>query len=276
MSALRLLVIGAHPDDAEFHVGGIMQRFCTAGHVVKVISVTDGSAGHHQLTPNALAEVRRAEAARAAVLFGFSTEVWRWPDGALTACLAARLQVIRAIRLFAPDLVITHRTNDYHPDHRAVGQLVQDASFMVRVPHVADDVPALRQDPVVMFMADFFSRPNAFRADLVVDVGPQMRGIIDMLACHASQVFEWLPWLDGRDNVPTLAEDRRVWLERWFEHRPRKIADRFRAELQATYGLNGARVVHAEALEESEYAARLSNALRQKLFGWMHSADDAR
>ncbi len=274
MSALRLLVIGAHPDDAEFHVGGIMQRFCNAGHVVKVTSVTDGSAGHHLLQPNALAEVRRAESASAAALFGFDTEVWQWPDGALTASLPARLQIIRAIRSFGPDLVITHRTNDYHPDHRAVGQLVQDASFMVRVPHVAPDVAALRQDPVVMFMTDFFSRPNPFRADLVVDVGPQMRGIIDMLACHASQVFEWLPWLDGRDTVPTQAEDRRDWLMRWFEHRPRKIADRFRAELQTTYGLYGARVIHAEALEESEYAARLNSALRQKLFGWMHSADD--
>ncbi len=274
MSALRLLVIGAHPDDAEFHVGGILQRFCNAGHVVKVISVTDGAAGHHLLQPSTLAKVRRVEAARAAALSGFDTEVWQWPDGELTASLPARLQIIRAIRSFGPDLVITHRTNDYHPDHRAVGQLVQDASFMVRVPHVAPDVPALRQDPVVMFMADFFSRPNLFRADLVVDVGPQLDGIIDMLACHASQVFEWLPWLDGRDDVPTTPADRRVWLARWFEHRPRKIADRFRAELQATYGLYGARVMHAEALEASEYAARLSSALRQKLFGWMHGADD--
>ena len=267
---LRLLVIGAHPDDAEFHVGGLLARFSAAGHQVHVISVTDGAAGHHQLPANELARVRAREAERAGAIAGFGTEVWALPDGALEPTLDVRLQVIRAIRRFAPDLLLTHRVNDYHPDHRAVGQLVQDASFMVRVPKVAPEVPALRADPVVMFMADFFTRPNAFRGDVVVDVGEQMPRIIDMLDCHASQVYEWLPWLDGRPAAPADPGQRKAWLHDWFAHRPRAIAERHREALVHAYGDRGDDVQYAEALEESEYGRRLSPRLREQLFGWLY------
>ena len=269
--ALRLLVIGAHPDDAEFHAGGLLTRFCAAGHRVHVISVTDGAAGHHALPADALAKARAEEAARAGARCGFSTEVWQHPDGALEPTLAVRMQVIRAIRAFAPDVLLTHRVNDYHPDHRAVGQLVQDASFMVRVPKVAPEVPALRADPVVLFMADFFTRPNAFRGDVVVDVGPEMPAIIDLLDCHATQVYEWLPWLDGRDDVPTTPEARRAWLHAWFAHRPRAVAERHREALVHAYGDRAEDIEFAEALEESEYGRRLTPRLRQQLFGWLYA-----
>ena len=81
------------------------------------------------------------------------------PDGALQATLELRQRVIREIRGFRPDLVLTHRTNDYHPDHRATGQVVQDASFLVRVPRIVPEVPVLQRDPVVAFMSDLFTKP---------------------------------------------------------------------------------------------------------------------
>ena len=133
---LRLLILGAHPDDADVHAGGLASIYRQLGHVVKMISVTDGGAGHHQRSSAELAEIRRAEAAAAGKVIGAAYETWGNPDGELQPTLEVRHQIIREIRTFQPDLLLTHRTNDYHPDHRAVGQVVQDASYMVTVPLV--------------------------------------------------------------------------------------------------------------------------------------------
>lgn len=267
---LRILVIGAHPDDAELHVGGIMVRYRQLGHVVKIIAVTDGAAGHHLLQPDELRKVRAAELAGSAAEIGAQQDCLGFADGALTASVDTRTALIRAIRAFAPDLLITHRTNDYHPDHRTVGQLVQDASYMVKVPLVAPDVPALRRDPVVMFMADFFSRPNPFRADVVIDVTDVQDDVVRMVDHHVSQVYEWIPYVEGYAAAVPPAEDiegRRNWLRDWLARRPRGLAKRFRAELIARYGeVRGTGIAFAEALEESEYATRLTAELRERLF----------
>ena len=195
---LRLLVLGAHPDDAEFHAGGLAKIYRELGGVVKMVSLTDGSAGHFQRPPAELGPIRRAEAAAAGRVIGATYETWDIPDGQLMPTLEVRQRVIREIRTFAPDLVLTHRTCDYHPDHRAVGQLVQDASYLVTVPNVLRDVPALRKDPAVAYMADTFSKPNRMAADVVLDVTDRLDTIVAMLACHRSQVFEWLPYEERR------------------------------------------------------------------------------
>ena len=163
---LRLLLIVAHPDDAEARSGGLMTLYRRAGHVVKWISVTNGDAGHHEISGPELADIRREESARAAAVIGADFEIWDHHDGQLEPTLERRWEVIRAIRRFQPDLVLTHRTCDYHPDHRAVAQLVQDASFSVTVPAIVPDTPALSKDPVVAYMADLFTRPACARTSV--------------------------------------------------------------------------------------------------------------
>jgi N-acetylglucosamine malate deacetylase 1 len=162
---LRLLILGAHPDDAEYHSGGLASIYRELGHVVKMVFLTNGAAGHHAKPPEELAEIRRREAEAAAGVIGAAYDVWEYPDGQLQATLQLRHRIIREIRTFGPDLVLTHRTNDYHPDHRAAGQAVQDASFLVRVPLVVPETPVLQYDPVVSFMADLFTKPNPLAAD---------------------------------------------------------------------------------------------------------------
>jgi len=139
---LRLLILGAHPDDAEYHAGGLATLWRRRGDVVRMISLTDGRSGHFERPPEALAVMRRAEAAAAGRVIGATYETWDIPDGELMPTLEVRARVIREIRTFAPDLVLTHRTSDYHPDHRAVGQIVQDASYLVTVPNLLRDCPA--------------------------------------------------------------------------------------------------------------------------------------
>jgi LmbE family N-acetylglucosaminyl deacetylase len=159
---LRLLVIGAHPDDAEYRAGGLAAKYWQLGHVVKFVSLTDGGAGHQSMARDELIRRRRAEAEAAGAVCGIEYDVWDCPDGEMEPTLALRRCVIRLIRSFQPDLVLTHRPNDYHPDHRYTSQLVQDAAFMVTVPKICPNTPHLPVDPVIMYMADDFQKPTPF------------------------------------------------------------------------------------------------------------------
>lgn len=268
---LRLLILGAHPDDAEYHAGGLSSIYRQLGHVVKMVSVTDGSAGHHACKPGKLRKIRLQEAEASAAVIGAESDVWEYPDGHLLATLEVRHRIIREIRSFRPDLVLTHRTNDYHPDHRAVGQAVQDASFLVRVPRVVPDVPVLQRDPVVAFMPDLFTKPNALTADVVVDITSHIDTVVSMLACHCSQMFEWLPWLEGAlDQVPKDKGQRFAWLRRWYIDKIRIRADRYRPELVAAYGsTRGKRIELVEVYEGSEYGSPLNAVTRKQLFGFL-------
>ena len=112
---MRVLVLGAHPDDADIKVGGTAAKWCALSHVVKLVSLTDGGAGHQTLRRPELVEWRRAEARAAGAVLGASYDVLDFPDGELTPTLEARRHIIRLIRTFRPDLLITHRPADYHP-----------------------------------------------------------------------------------------------------------------------------------------------------------------
>ena len=263
----RLLVLGAHPDDAEFHGGGIAARYRSHGHTVKFVSVTNGAAGHHRYSPTELARVRKEEARRSGTVLGIEYEVWDFPDGSLQPTLAVREQIIREIRQFRPDLVLTHRTSDYHPDHRAVGQAVQDASYLVTVPLVVPEVPFLRKDPIVAYLPDLFTKPTPLEPHIVIDISEYLDCIVAMLSCHESQVFDFLPFNMDMGEVPEADEERRDWLRvrysKWIAPR----ADRFRDALLAEYGDAGQRIELCEAFEISEYAGSLDDEARNRLFG---------
>lgn len=251
----RLLILGAHPDDAEFHGGGLATIYRQLDRTVKMVAVTDGSAGHHRRAPAELVELRRNEAARAGQVIGADYETWDFPDGKLQSTLDVRQRIIREIREFQPDLVLTHRTCDYHPDHRAVGQSVQDASYLVTVPHIVPEVAALRSDPVVALLPDLFTRPAPLRPDVIIDIREQMGAVSKMLACHASQVFEWLAYHDGiEETVPDNESERMAWVQSWFSAHILERANRIRAELTARRGDDGAGIEFIEMFEISEYA----------------------
>ena len=264
----RVLVFGAHPDDAEFHVGGLLSLYRELGFTVKIISVTNGAAGHFEIAGDELARRRCAEAQAAAGLIGSVFEAWDYPDGQLEPSLDIRTRVIREIRTFKPDLVLTHRPYDYHPDHRAVAQLVQDASYMVTVPPIVPDTPILRHDPVVAYMPDLFTRPNSLRADVIIDVTEKMDQIVRLLACHVSQVFEWMPFNEGfLDQVPVDKTERLSWLRSWVEALKQPFTERYQAPILEAYGCEeGEGPMFVEVLEISEYASPLDQGRQQRLF----------
>jgi len=265
---LKLLILGAHPDDAEYHAGGLATIYRELGHTVKMVSLTNGAAGHHKRPPAEMGPLRRAEAAAAGRIIGAVYETWDIPDGELMPTLEVRQRVIREIRTSQPDLVLTHRPCDYHPDHRAVGQVVQDASYLVTVPNVLPEVPALFKDPVVAYMADLFTKPCALVPDVILDVTDRLETIVRMLACQRSQVFEWLPYEEGiLPEVPADEGEKLVWLREWFLKHIRPRAERFRAQLIAAYGPERSQQIEAvEVFEISEYAAQPDEAARKRLF----------
>ena len=144
---LRVIAFGAHPDDCDIRASGTAALFAAAGHAVKFVSVTNGDVGHQTLHGSALAQRRLAEAKESARRLGIEYEVLNNHDGELLPTLEVRKQVIRQIRQWNADIVLAPRPNDYHPDHRYTGVLVQDAAYMVVVPHMVPEAPATSQEP---------------------------------------------------------------------------------------------------------------------------------
>jgi len=217
---MRIIAIGAHPDDCEICAGGTAIKFARLGHAVKFVSVANGDAGHQSEGGGALARRRRAEAMEAAKRLGVECEVLDNHDGELLPTLQVREQIIRLIRRWNADIVMGPRPNDYHPDHRYTGLLVQDSAYVVAVPNLCSDTPALKKNPLFLYFEDRFQRPNPFRADIAIDVNDVFEQKIYALDAHASQFYEWLPWLDGQlDEVPKEPAGRLKWLAAWAEAR---------------------------------------------------------
>jgi len=264
---LRILCIGAHPDDCEVKMGGTAALYAALGHQVKFISVTNGDAGHYAQGGGVLAERRRAEAQEAARRLGIAAyEVLDHHDAELIPSVEVRKQLIRKIREWQADLVFAPRPNDYHPDHRYTGQLVQDAAYLVMVPNVASDVPALRHNPVFLYLSDHFQKPNPFTPDIAVAIDEVIERKLDALDAHVSQFYEWLPWIDGRlEEVPADPVARRQWLRQAWLERP--LSDNMRAALARWYGPEiAARVRYAEAFEVCEYGYQPDEAEIRRLF----------
>jgi LmbE family N-acetylglucosaminyl deacetylase len=268
---LRILVIGAHPDDCDIAAGGVAALYRQLGHSVRFVSVTNGESGHHRIHGEVLADIRRKEATAAGELLGIRYDVLNHRDGYLLPTLEVRDEIIALIRDERPDLILTHRPNDYHPDHRYTSQLVCDAAYMVTVPAVVPDVPALRDNPVIAYVADDFLRPYPFSPTVVVDIEPVISSVIDLLDCHKSQFYEWLPYnFQVEDQVPDDAAARRDWMGEWYRRRIEPRADRFRDQLIATYGKEeGGRVRFVEAFEPCEYGSPLTEENRRKLFPFL-------
>lgn len=262
---VNVIVFGAHPDDCDIDAGGTAILFAKMGHNVKFVSLTNGDAGHHEKGGGALAKIRIAEAKEAGKRFGVEYEVLDNHDGELMPTLENRLKVIRRIREWNADIVIAPRPNDYHPDHRYTGILIQDAAYMVIVPNVAPEVPPLKKNPVFLYSADGFQRPNPFSPDIAVNIDKVIDQKIYAMSAHESQFFEWLPWTMGiLDQVPTGEKERLEWLGKTWENYMDNKAVKDR--LKRWYGDKAASVKYAEGFEICEYGKQPSDDEIKQLF----------
>ena len=250
---INVVVIGAHPDDCDIDAGGTAIKFARMGHRVLFVSTTNGDAGHFSKKGTALATIRKAEAEESGKRMGVTYRVLENHDGLLMPDLNLRLNLIRLIREWEADIVIGPRPYDYHPDHRNTSIALQDAAFLVIVPNIAPETPALKKNPVFLYSEDRFLKPNPFSPDIVVGITDVFDQKIYALSAHESQFFEWLPWLSGNSaSVPKTAPDRLKWLA---ESRKGNITPGMKAGLIKWYGEKGKEIKYAEAFEICEYGS---------------------
>ncbi|UCF43876.1 MAG: PIG-L family deacetylase [Planctomycetota bacterium] len=272
---LRIIVFGAHPDDCEQKAGGVAAVWAAQGHHVKFVSTTNGDIGHAEMAGGTLAKRRAAEVKKAAKTLGIDeSEVLDIHDGELMPTLENRRTIVRLIREWKADIVMSHRPNDYHPDHRYTGILVQDAAFMVTVKFFCTDVPQLARNPVFLYLSDNFQKPNPFEPDIVVAVDEVFKRKFEAIWSFESQIESL--WATGNfekvvpvPKEPAAREQRRQQVSRRLGSRDERVADKYREKLTELYGgEKGRKVRYAEAFEVCEYGRRPSKGELKKLFGF--------
>jgi LmbE family N-acetylglucosaminyl deacetylase len=269
---LRIIAFGAHPDDAEIRVGGSAMLWSALGHHVKLVSVTNGDIGHTRIFGPPLAERRTAEVRAAAKILGSTSQVLDIHDGELMPTLENRRTLTRLIRQWNADVVLSHRPNDYHPDHRYVGVLVQDAAFMVTVPFFCPETPYLRHNPVFLYYYDNFQRPNPFRADVAVSIDSVIEKKLDALLKLESQFVEGGA-NSYREEFPNTPAERAACARharQMFAGRCAALADQYRDKLIELYGPEqGKQVRYAEAFEVCEYGRQPTAEELRRLFPFL-------
>lgn len=267
---LRIIAFGAHPDDCEIKAGGVAAMWAAQGHHVKFVSTTNGDIGHWKEAGGPLAQRRTEEVQKADKILGIATEVLDNHDGELMPTLENRKTFVKLIREWKADIVLAPRTNDYHPDHRYTGVLVQDAAYMVICPFICPDVPNLKTNPVFLYFSDRFQKPNPFEPSLVVSIDDVIEQKLDAMVALESQFVEG--GVSGNESmVPKNDRERAAAHKRVresFRRRFESTANQYRAKLIELYGEEkGKKVRCAEAFEVCEYGRRPSAPeLKTKLF----------
>ena len=266
---LRIICFGAHPDDCELQAGGTAVLWAKRGHHVLFVSVSNGDIGHWREAGGPLALRRKAEVDKAHEILGIQGVVLDIHDGEVLPTLENRRMLTRLIRQWKADVVMGPRPNDYHPDHRYTGVLVQDAAYMVTVPFFCPDVPALKKNPAFFYFPDRFQKPNPFEPDVIVSVDEVMEKKLDALAVMESQFYEG--GANGSAELmpsePAKQKERHKQVRDGFARRNQGLADRFRAQVSEWYPADKAKAIkHAEAFELCEYGAQPDKAQLKKLF----------
>ena len=266
---LRIICFGAHPDDCELRAGGVAAMWTARGHHVLFVSVTNGDIGHWRESGDALARRRKAETDAAHRILGIRGEILDIHDGELMPTLENRRTITRLIRRWKADVVIAHRPNDYHPDHRYTAVLVQDAAFMVTVPHFCPDVPHLQKNPVSFYFADGFQKPQPFNPDVVVSIDSVIERKLDALDALESQFYEGgaTGSADLMPGDPEKQKARRAMVRANHARRYQSVADKFRTKLGEWYPSSDAK--YAEAFELCEYGSKPDKAELKRLFPFL-------
>jgi LmbE family N-acetylglucosaminyl deacetylase len=240
------------------------------GHHVKFVSTTNGDIGHFKMAGGPLAKRRTKEVQECAKILNIETEVLDIHDGEIMPTLENRKTFVRLIREWKADIVLGPRTNDYHPDHRYTGVLVQDAAYMVIVPFICPDVPHLKTNPVFLYFSDRFKKPNPFEPDLVVAIDDVIEKKLDAMVALESQFVEG--GVSGNESMIPKNDRQRAAAHKRVRERFRRrfesTANQYRDKLIELYGeKKGKKVRYAEAFEVTEYGRRPSaSELKTKLF----------
>lgn len=193
---MKVLAIGAHPDDIEIACAGTLAKCVKRGDEVYVFHISTGNLGHVIIPPTQLIEIRKKEAEKAGQLAGIKVIEGVFDDlDIYTENKQSRDKVVDVIKMVKPDFIITHDPNDYMPDHTACSKLVFDASFTATLPnyHSKEKEPA---SLVPIYYMDTLAGVN-FNPTEFVDITEEIDLKLKMLNCHESQIV----WMKEHDNI---------------------------------------------------------------------------
>lgn len=216
---IRVLVIMAHPDEAEEYAGGSIALFSKYGDSIRIASLTNGDVGHWTMTKEALAERRKNEANAAGKILGATYEILNHHDGELEATISLRKEVVRIIREWKPDIVISflQMFGGGHPDNMVVAKTVQESAGLSMAPLFLPEIPALTRKPVFLVVRDYFSKSFAHQPDIVIPIDKTLDLKLESFSAHASQFFEFAPFQKGiLDEVPKDEAGRKPFFEKYW------------------------------------------------------------
>jgi len=265
---LRIIAFGAHPDDAELKVGGVAALWAAEGHKVKIVAMTNGDVGHFAMAGGPLAKRRKAEVAECARIFGIENDVVDIHDGELTPSLENRKLMSRLIRQWQADIVLGHRPNDYHPDHRYTGVLMDDSAVVVAAPFFVPDTPPTLRNPIFLYYSDDFQDPKPFTPTIVVGIDQTADKKWGCISAMPSQFGDKDSWqARTQPNIPSGDREREAQLLEMVKKRSETVAEKYRDRLIALYGKEvGQRVKYAEAFQLSQYGRQVSVEELKALF----------
>ena len=202
---MRVMAIGAHPDDLEILCAGTLARYAAEGHAVTMCHVARGDRGSYEHTRDEIAVVRDLEARQAAEVIGAEYLALGVADGEVDASdPGQRADMVEAIRVARPDVVLAHAPNDYMTDHVEASRLALDSSFLATLPLFETSSPHLADVPALAYMETVSG--NDFVPTEFVDISGFLETKLAMLAQHRSQ----LTWLADHDHVDMLEQVRTV------------------------------------------------------------------
>lgn len=255
---MNIMVIGAHIDDCEVIFSGASIQYVNAGHKVVFVAMASGEMGHHIMSRKETAERRKKEGLASGKILGVKYEFLDLPECEITPTVEYRNQLVALMRKHSPDIVVTHPLIDYHPDHRCTAELVLDASFMVKVPKVVPEIPPMRKDTCFFFSVNRLSYAEGLKPAFCIPIDSVFDQKILSMHQHESQMYEWLPWVNGMDKpVPDDEEGRIEFITEWRGQDYINIADRYRELLVKQYGDAGKKVKYAEMLFMAPYGRQM-------------------
>lgn len=187
---MRILAVGAHPDDLEILCAGTLAKYTDRGDQVFMAISTNGEVGSPTLPKEEIAQIREKEARASAGVIGAELHWLGYPDEFLYDNEEVRLRYIDLVRETRPDIVITHDPlHDYHPDHLTTGRILWNIRVMTTVPNIKTKHQPCSKIPALYFM-DTIAGIN-FSPEEYVDITPTIEKKKKMLASHESQAA-WL------------------------------------------------------------------------------------
>jgi len=163
---LDLLVMTVHPDDAELGAGGVIAKYVAEGKKVGIVDLTLGELGTRG-TP----EIRAQEAQNAAKILGVAVrENLKLRDGFFQNNEEGQKEVIKAMRKFQPEIVITNAWEDRHPDHGRASKLVNDALFLAGLRRIETELDGIAQEPYRPRLQLQLIQDKYIQPDILIDI----------------------------------------------------------------------------------------------------------